>query len=142
MHNYMYGLAFVPPPGLGPMVQATPGGESALEQRLAPSSQVVPIDDITIYRIGEGTCATPSPARRISPYALTCFPAESMAPSSALPIGATRTVSELVPVRVDPAQPGARAHNALLALMAPPADEAERYDEEILDMQVAGFLAL
>ncbi|KAI0031721.1 Clp1-domain-containing protein [Vararia minispora EC-137] len=120
IHNYMYGQAFSPPQGLGPLVQATPGGEAALEQRLAPSSQVVSVEDLVIYRIGE----------------------ESMAPTSALPIGATRTVSELVPVRLDPTQPGARLHSALLALMHQSAEDAERYDEELLDMQVAGFLAL
>jgi len=122
MHSYMYGQAFSHPEGLNAMIQATPGGESALEQHLAPSSISLSSDELTIYRIGE----------------------ESMAPSSALPIGATRTVSEMVPVRLNPAAPGSRLHNAILALMAQPTnpDEAERYDEEILDLQVAGFLAI
>ena len=67
-----------------------------------------------------------------------------MAPSSALPIGATRTVSELLPVKVDPATSGSRLHGGFLALLALPSnpDEAERYDEEILDLQVSGFLAV
>ena len=66
-----------------------------------------------------------------------------MAPSSALPIGATRTVSEMMPTRVDPAWPGSGLLNAMLALVAPPStDEAERYDEEMLDLPVVGFLAV
>ena len=67
-----------------------------------------------------------------------------MAPSSALPIGATRTVSEMVPVKLDAAIPGSRLHNTVIALMTQPNDtnERERYDEEILDMTVAGFLAV
>ncbi|KAI0312374.1 hypothetical protein OF83DRAFT_1278326 [Amylostereum chailletii] len=123
MHNYMYGSPITPPPGLRPMVQATPGGETALmDMHLAPSSTVINFSDLTIYRIGE----------------------ETMAPSSALPIGATRTVSEMVPVHIDPGSAGARLHNALLALLALPSnpDEAERYDEEVLDLQVSGFLAV
>jgi polyribonucleotide 5'-hydroxyl-kinase len=47
------------------------------------------------------------------------------------------------PVSVDPAQPGSGLLNAVLALLAPPnADEAERYDEEILDLNVTGFLVV
>lgn len=66
-----------------------------------------------------------------------------MAPSSALPIGATRVVSEIQPVQVDPAQPGSGLLNAVLALIAPPnPDESERYDEEILDLTVTGFLVV
>ncbi|VDB82835.1 unnamed protein product [Peniophora sp. CBMAI 1063] len=122
MHNYMYGQAFTPPEGLGLMIKGTPGGESALEEHLAPSSVVISTDDIVIYRIGE----------------------ESMAPSSALPIGATRTVSEMVPVKIDAAVSGARLQNTVIALLAQPSnpEERERYDEEILDMTVAGFLAV
>lgn len=63
-----------------------------------------------------------------------------MAPTSALPIGATRTVSEMQPIRVDPAQPGSGLYNAVLAVIAPPnPDESERYDEELLDLNVVGF---
>lgn len=68
---------------------------------------------------------------------------ESMAPSSALPIGGTRLVSEMQPVLIDPAQSGSGLLNAVLALLAPPnPDEAERYDEEILDLPVVGFLVM
>lgn len=64
-----------------------------------------------------------------------------MAPSSALPIGATRVVSEMQPVAVDPASGGSGLLNKVLALLAPAnPDENERYDEEILDLPVAGFL--
>lgn len=64
-----------------------------------------------------------------------------MAPSSALPIGATRVVSEMQPIQIDPAQAGSGLYNAVLALLAPPnPDESERYDEEILDLHVVGFI--
>lgn len=66
-----------------------------------------------------------------------------MAPSSALPIGAARVVSEMQPLPIDPAAPGSGLLNSVLALLAPPnADEAERYDEEILDLHVVGFLVV
>lgn len=66
-----------------------------------------------------------------------------MAPSSALPIGATRVVSEMQPVQIDPSQPGSGLLNSVLALLAPPnPDENERYDEEILDLNVTGFLVV
>lgn len=67
-----------------------------------------------------------------------------MAPSSALPIGATRTVSEMVPVKLDAAMHGARLQNTLMALLEQRDDsgEHEPYDEDILDRAVAGFLAV
>jgi polyribonucleotide 5'-hydroxyl-kinase len=66
-----------------------------------------------------------------------------MAPSSALPIGATRVVSEMQPVSVDPSQPGSGLLNGVLAILAPPnPDENERYDEEILDLSVTGFIIM
>jgi len=118
LHTYMYGQIIPAPPGIS---SATIGGEALTDLVLSPSSTVISFDDLTIYRIG----------------------AESMAPSSALPIGATRVVSEMQPVSVDPAQPGSGLLNAVLALLAPPnADEAERYDEEILDLNVTGFLVV
>lgn len=44
---------------------------------------------------------------------------------------------------VDPAQPGSGLYNAVLALLAPPnPDESERYDEEILDLPVVGYLVV
>ena len=67
-----------------------------------------------------------------------------MAPSSALPIGATRTVNEMHPMPLDPASSGSGLLNAIVALLAPPVhpEETERYDEEVLDLQVSGFLAM
>ena len=66
-----------------------------------------------------------------------------MAPASALPIGATRSVSEMQPIMTNPAQPGSGLYNAVLALLAPPsADESERYDEEILDLHVVCFVVV
>jgi polyribonucleotide 5'-hydroxyl-kinase len=69
-----------------------------------------------------------------------------MAPSSALPVGATRVVSEMQPLQVDPAMPGSGLLNAVLALLAQP-DEDERDSrqegsERILDMTVSGFLVV
>jgi len=66
-----------------------------------------------------------------------------MAPSDALPVGATRTVSEMQPVLLDPAVPSSRLLNAVLALLSPQnSDENERYDEEVLDLTVVGFLIM
>ncbi|KAF5386906.1 hypothetical protein D9615_001595 [Tricholomella constricta] len=118
LHTYMYGQIIPAPPGI---TQATVGGEALTELTLAPSSTVISFDDLSIFRIG----------------------AETMAPTSALPIGATRVVSEMQPVPVDPAQPGSGLLNAVLGLLAPPnPDENERYDEEILDLTVTGFLII
>lgn len=66
-----------------------------------------------------------------------------MAPSSALPVGAARVVSEIQPVLVDPLQPGSGLLNAVLAVLAPyHPDENERYDEELLDLTVVGFIVM
>ena len=66
-----------------------------------------------------------------------------MAPSSALPIGAARALSEMQPALIDPASSGARLLNKVLALLAPfNEDENERYDEEILDLPAVGFLVM
>lgn len=64
-----------------------------------------------------------------------------MAPSSALPIGAARILSEMQPALLDPGSSSTRLLNKVLALLTPfHADENERYDEEILDLPVVGFL--
>lgn len=74
---------------------------------------------------------------------ITASHSETMAPSSALPIGGTRIVTEMQPVPVDPSQSGSGLLNSVLALLAPTnPDEAERYDEEILDLPVVGFLVM
>ena len=67
-----------------------------------------------------------------------------MAPSSALPIGAAGTVNEMQPITLNPASPGSGLLNAIVALLALPThlDETERYDEEVLDLPVSGFLAM
>ncbi|KAG6876795.1 Cleavage polyadenylation factor subunit clp1 [Termitomyces sp. T159_Od127] len=115
LHTYMYGQVLTPPSGV---TSAVAGGE-ALSRLLAPSSTVINFGDLTVLRIG----------------------AETMAPSSALPIGATRVVSEMQPVLVDPSQPGSGLLNAVLGVLAPPKpDENKQYDEEILDLAVMGFI--
>ncbi|KZS99418.1 uncharacterized protein LAESUDRAFT_765551 [Laetiporus sulphureus 93-53] len=73
MHYYMYGKVLEPPPSLIG-VACLQGGEQTPElmHNLSSSSSIVS-NDPTIYCIGE----------------------ETMAPSSALPIGATRVVCEM-----------------------------------------------
>ena len=63
-----------------------------------------------------------------------------MAPSSALPIGASRTVSELLPLHVDPSSSSSGLLNSVLALLASTAGDGEQYDEEIADLPVQGFI--
>lgn len=130
----MYGQIIQAPPGIS---SATLGGEALTDLVLSPSSTVISFDDISIFRIGAGmtTCLSEI-------HVASCmFFLETMAPTSALPIGAARVVSEMQPVPIDPAQPGSGLLNAVLALLAPPnPDENERYDEEILDLTVTGFL--
>ena len=66
-----------------------------------------------------------------------------MAPTSALPVGATRVVSEMQPLLVDANVPGSGLYNAVLAILAPPnPDESERYDEEVLDLHVVGYIVM
>ncbi|KAJ7744947.1 Pre-mRNA cleavage complex II protein Clp1-domain-containing protein [Mycena maculata] len=117
LHTYMYGQIIPPPAGIS---SASLGGETLSDLVLAPSSTVINFDDLSIFRIG----------------------AETMAPSSALPIGAARAVSETQAVSIDPAQPGSGLLNAVLAVLAPPVntDDSERYDEEILDLPISGFI--
>ncbi|KJA27017.1 hypothetical protein HYPSUDRAFT_35536 [Hypholoma sublateritium FD-334 SS-4] len=116
LHTYMYGQVIRPPAGI---TNGSFGGENLADLVLSPSSTVINFSDLNIYRIGSDT----------------------MAPSDALPVGAVRTVSEMQPVLVNPALPGSGLLNAVLALLAPSnPDENERYDEEILDLPVVGFL--
>ncbi|KAF9532167.1 Clp1-domain-containing protein [Crepidotus variabilis] len=118
LHAYFYGQVIKPPAGI---TNGSLGGESLTDLVLSPSSTVINFNDIIIYRIGS----------------------DAMAPSDALPVGARRTVSEMQPVVVDPASPGSRLLNAVLALLSPQAsDESERYDEEVLDLTLVGFLII
>ncbi|KAF8211880.1 Pre-mRNA cleavage complex II protein Clp1-domain-containing protein [Mycena galopus ATCC 62051] len=117
LHSYFYGQIIPPPAGIS---SALLGGESLSDLVLSPSSTVINFGDLSIFRIG----------------------AETMAPSSALPIGAARAVSETQAVSINPATPGSGLLNAVLAVLAPPVntDESERYDEEILDLPISGFI--
>lgn len=63
-----------------------------------------------------------------------------MAPSSALPIGASRAVSELLPLHVDPSSSSSGLLNSVLALLVSTAGDGEQYDEEIADLPVQGFV--
>ncbi|KAJ7905838.1 Clp1-domain-containing protein [Mycena olivaceomarginata] len=119
LHSYFYGQIIPPPAGIS---SALLGGETLSDLVLSPSSTVINFGDLSIFRIG----------------------AETMAPSSALPIGAARAVSETQAVPIDPAMPGSGLLNAVLAILAPPVntDESERYDEEILDLPISGFIVV
>jgi hypothetical protein len=48
------------------------------------------------------------------------------------------------PITIDPASPGSGLLNAIVALLSLPThpEETERYDEEVLDLPVSGFLAM
>ena len=138
----MYGQVVPPPRGLS----ASAIGDADFDGRLAPSSSVIPFGELSFLRIGESELffATSLPFPLQEGPADVFVLSESMAPSSALPIGATRTVNEMHPIPLDPASPGSGLLNAIVALLAPPVhpEETERYDEEVLDLQVSGFLAM
>ena len=63
-----------------------------------------------------------------------------MAPSSALPIGASRAVSEMQPVLVEPSQSGSGLYNAVLALLPPSDSNTPLDDNGIVDSNVIGFV--
>ena len=66
---------------------------------------------------------------------------ETIAPQDVLPVGATRLISETKPIKIDPAAKGSGLLNAVLALLAPfNPDESERYDDEVIDLNVSAFL--
>jgi len=129
LRTYFYGTPTYLPKG---MKESDLGSEGAVvDTTLAPYSSVVSFDDLVIYRIG----------------------GETMAPSSALPIGSTPIISETKPVKIDPSQPGSGLLNTLLAILTPipekttlPAaigSESKKpspTDEEILARDVAGFV--
>jgi len=147
LHTYFYGQTIAPPPALS----ITSIGDADFDGHLAPSSSVIPFGELTFLRIGESkkTDVFPPSAVLSNQLIITFlfFPfliPESMAPSSALPIGATRTVNEMQPITLDPASPGSGLLNAIVALLALPMhpEETERYDEEVLDLPVSGFLAM
>ncbi|KAF9506638.1 hypothetical protein BS47DRAFT_1378074 [Hydnum rufescens UP504] len=127
LRTYFYGTPLFLPKNMTE-ASANLGGEASTELTLSPYSSVLGFDDILIYRIG----------------------GESLAPSSALPIGAAPIISETKPVRVDPAIPGSGLMNSLLAVLTPIPPRAasigsgatmpEPSDEEILHRDVAGFL--
>ena len=61
MHSYFYGERFSPPPGMPPLTAGAAstgyiiGGEQNTDLALSPSSAIIAFDDLTIWRIGEGT---------------------------------------------------------------------------------------
>lgn len=111
---YFYGTPLYLPASMNPAT-AQLGGEAATEMTLSPFSSTLDMRDLQIYRIGDTT----------------------LAPSSALPIGATRAIGETQPVRVD-TESGGVLHS-VLALLSP-FDSANPSDQELLQQEVAGFL--
>ncbi|KAG8954256.1 Cleavage polyadenylation factor subunit clp1, partial [Tulasnella sp. 424] len=120
MRNYFYGPDFKIPTwvDVGKL-----GGEAQTELTLSPYSAPVKFNDMKIWRIG----------------------AETMAPSSALPIGGNRVITELEPIPVDPASGGLL--NTVLALLPlPPSQhgavkaEEDFSDDDLLTTDVVGFL--
>lgn len=98
-------------------------GDFDPEAALAPTSSVVRFNDLRIYRIGE----------------------ESLAPSSALPIGASRVISTIQPVLVDPSSPmhQSRLLHGVLALLAPvPATSNLEDVSQLLERNVSGFVVI
>lgn len=97
---------------------------------LNPYSTTIPLDLLEIYRVGH----------------------DRVAPSSALPIGAERAVSELQVVKLDPVNSSSDLSSLLhsiLALVEPPRggggpgkpdSSAEPTDDELLGASVLGFL--
>ncbi|KAL9715439.1 Cleavage polyadenylation factor subunit clp1 [Leucoagaricus gongylophorus] len=120
IRTYMYGTNIRPPPGI-PTNLISVAGEPNNDLILSPASTTVSLNELSIFRIGT----------------------ETMAPASALPIGAKRVVSEMQPISVDASLPGSGILNRVLAIMSPfNPDESERYDEEILDLTVRGFVVV
>ncbi|KAG8887086.1 Cleavage polyadenylation factor subunit clp1 [Tulasnella sp. 332] len=119
IRSYFYGPSVHVPDWLDP---SAIGGEASMDLNLSPYSMAVKFGDIKIFRIG----------------------AESMAPSSALPIGASRVITELQPVAVDPAAPGL-LHMVLALLPLSPQgskqdDEDGFTDEELISLDIVGFI--
>ncbi|KAL5636849.1 hypothetical protein ACGC1H_000725 [Rhizoctonia solani] len=110
---YFYGTPLYLPPSMNPAT-AQLGGEATTETTLSPFSVTLNAGDLQIYRIGS----------------------TSLAPSSALPIGATRTIGEIQPLRVD-VESGGILHS-VLALLAP--FDSSPSDEMLLRQEVSGFL--
>ncbi|KAG8963461.1 Cleavage polyadenylation factor subunit clp1 [Tulasnella sp. 408] len=120
IRNYFYGPDFKIPTWVD---VAKLGGEAQTETTLSPYSAPVKFNDMKIWRIG----------------------AEAMAPSSALPIGGSRIITELEPIPVDPSSGGLL--NVVLALLPlPPSQhgavkaEEDFSEEDLLTTDVAGFL--
>ncbi|WFD29663.1 polynucleotide 5'-hydroxyl-kinase [Malassezia sp. CBS 17886] len=138
VRSYFYGLGPVQADsslgaGANPApVHPLPGHADALGgvPALNPYSTTIPFDLLEIYRIGQ----------------------DSVAPSSALPIGAERVLSELQVVKLDPANSTSDLNSLLhtvLALVEPPhggggpgqADSTtEPTDDELLGASVVGLL--
>ncbi|KAF8742832.1 hypothetical protein RHS02_02904, partial [Rhizoctonia solani] len=110
---YFYGTPLYLPPSMNPAT-AQLGGEATTETTLSPFSITLNASDLQIYRIGSTV----------------------LVPSSALPIGATRAIGEIQPVRVD-VESGGILHS-VLALLAP--FDSPPSDQMLLQQEVNGFL--
>ena len=101
---------------------------------LNPYSSSIPIDLLSIYRVGQGASRAAHPDR--------------IAPSSALPIGAERVVSELQVVKLDPLNSSSDLStllHSIIALVDVPGDMEVNEDglpteSGLLRASVLGFL--
>lgn len=118
IRSYFYGPSLHIPEWVD---QNSIGGEASMDLNLSPYSTTMKFGDLRIVRIG----------------------AESMAPSSALPIGASRVITELQPVEVDPAN---GLLNMVLGLLPPTPQTGSKQeeegfsDEELVTTDVVGFI--
>ncbi|KAH7107704.1 Pre-mRNA cleavage complex II protein Clp1-domain-containing protein [Auriculariales sp. MPI-PUGE-AT-0066] len=120
LRAYMYGIQLEPPADI-PVDKL--GGDLIYDLSLSPHSSVVSFGDISIYRVGG---------------------AESMAPSSALPIGGERRISEVEAIPVDPSQPGSGLLNAVLALLSQSEmdGDGDGHDQQLALHDIAGFVII
>lgn len=100
---------------------------------LAPYSNLVAFEDVSIYRVGEGTMLLCTLFRDSLSDLTIVFCVDTIAPSSALPIGMTRKVSETQLVKVEA---GDILLHSILAV-----SNAENEDETTLvESNIAGFI--
>jgi len=138
LRNYFYGAPLQLPEELAGHSAGNLklGGEASMDLTLSPHSTVLGFDDIHIYRIGQGEL--PHFFRGL--YKQLIRIPESFAPSSALPIGASRILGEMQPVKVDPSQPGSRIVGSILAVSS--LVGIPESGEDIVDADVIGFIVM
>lgn len=136
IRSYFYGMAPALPKELGVAGENVRSALTAMSEQLGgvptlnPYSTTIPLDLLEIYRVGQ----------------------DRIAPSSALPIGAERVVSELQVVKLDPVNSSSDLSSLLhsvLALVEPPRggggpgqpdSASEPTDDELLGATLVGLV--